>query len=135
MFAASSSSSQSQQLRRSPYLSSSTSASAAFRNQVRFFPSNCDGLEIRNWVRNSLLFKKRRGCLASSLLDSKLHAKKIWSRPWKKNMVDLTLYLLKFQNLKNIRSTWYVLYQGSDWLGVCVTERRTYIIKLKFLIF
>ena len=31
-----------------------------------------------------LLFKKRRGSLASPLLDCKLQAEKIWSRPWKK---------------------------------------------------
>ena len=32
-----------------------------------------------------LLFKKRRGSLASSLLDCKLQTEKIWSRPWKKS--------------------------------------------------
>ena len=31
-----------------------------------------------------LLFKKRIGSLPSSLLDCKLQAEKIWSRPWKK---------------------------------------------------
>ena len=63
----------------------------SFENLGRFADLKKTGRKIwgaKNGVQKAgsglfLLFKERRGSLASSLLDWKLQAEKIWTRPWK----------------------------------------------------
>ena len=72
----------------------------------------------RVWIFFVIQKENRQPCLFSFRLQ--IESRKNMIQALKKNRVDATLYFLKFQNLKNFRSTWYLWYQCADWLGECV---------------